>query len=1290
MRGKILITLASLLLAFSAAAGAVPDASGYRFTNLTSANSGLCYDGVSKIVQDSRGYIWIGTFSGLNRYDGTHFKLYREKELGLPSDFIHAIIEDADGNMWIGTDAGVSRYIWKDNRFEPFLVESDLGTRVRNKVTFLHCGADGRIWIVANYQGCFCYDPSDGSLVNFRDGQKRTPEYNTDELSISFRRLVEDGQGGFWVSKYHSNLFHADAGFRNISPAVISGDGDFYKGDEIEQLFLLDGTLLVASNFHGLSRYYPESGKVETLFSMPAGTDLVDATLFEGRWVWLSTTNGVWRYDLRRETPPLHLGSGYVFSTCVDREGGLWIGTKDGGVSYSGKSQSIIRKTAAYPGGSLKDAMISGFAEDGGRVWITTETKGLFCYDKAGASLTPFIPAGGKLPVGLCAPCCDGSSLWLGSLEGLYRVDTRTRQVRRYGTLRRTAGVSDPRVYVTYRSKDGNMYFANTLGLFRYDRAGDSFVQIPAFDGVFVTSMAETPDGLMWISSYATGIFVWNPINGEMVGNYRYMDGCGLPSDKISSVFVDRAGDVWAIGFSWGFARFAGGSFEVFDSSSLPSLPTEAFFCASQDAEGNLWINSDRGLFRFNPQTRALNLYSEFDGLLENKLTKSALTLSSGELMVGSNNGFVCFDPASFLPAESAPEVLVSEMYVGPSPLGGNPGLKDRIVLKARQNSFGFEFSVMSLAFPASNQLRCRLKGFEKEWQDVSVQKSVYYYNVPAGNYHLEIQACVSGNRWIQARAPLEITVKPTFFTSLPGIALVSAVLLLLFLLALRFFVRRQRESYRRKAEGDLFRDKMNFFSHVVHEIKTPLTLIKTPLQSVIDKDRLDDEARHDLMVMQSNADYLSLLVNELLEFVRIERSGYVLNMEDVDVVETLRSLVFNYSDTAEGRNIDIRMTSARPHIFVHADAPALSKILNNLLINALKYAESRIDVRVGLDSSGIVSVAVANDGETIPEKFRDDIFKPFEQYHSDGTKLHKGFGIGLPLARSLARKHSGDLVLDTSKKRTTFLLTLPHGTAALAPETMDNGLEVEEGEERPVILLADDNAQLRDFISRKLESEYTVLQAPNANSALRIMKDTNVDLLITDIAMPGKDGLELCREIRSDAEISHTSIIILSARASVESKIEAMEAGADMYMEKPFDLDYMRSSIKGILEHRKLMRDDISMLGLPKRDEEFIRAFDSCIKENMDNTELSNELLAKKLNMSQSTLIRKIRKLLNTSPSNYIRAKRLASAAVMLRNSHGNNITDICYACGFSNESYFAKCFKEQYGVTPSEYAAS
>lgn len=1284
----------------------------YRFTHINTANSSLSYDGISKIFQDSRGFIWIGTFKGLNRYDGTRFKVYYKQDLGLDSDFIHQICEDSQGNLWIGTDAGVTRYDWREDRFLPLKQESDRGTVIRNKVTFLYPGSDACIWMAVNYQGSFSYNLKTGELRNhvLSPVSGKDSYYDMEGLSVSFRRMADDGKGGFWVSKYHNNIFHTDGDFSKIEPIDIGKDSDFYLEDEVEWLYRRGSLLYVASIHSGLTVVDTERRSVRTLFKVPSDAVLVDAWCQEDRWVWLSTTRGIWRYDLadggsihisEDRGDPFSITGNYVFSTLVDRDGGLWVGTKDGGVSYCGPSQNDFAKEYR----DLRGTIVSGFAEDDrGRIWVTTEQAGLFVFDIADRKLSHW---NSDLPATLCSPCFDGGRLWLGSLEGLWMLDTKTGRLKEYGVLKRQEGVNDTRVYVVFRTRAGVLYAATTLGLFRYDRERDSFLQIKDFDGVFVTGIAETTDGRLVLSSYAVGLFIYDPRSGVIVARYSKDDGSGLPTDKISSAFVDHRGRIWAIGFNAGICCLENGRFSVFDHSNVPDFPSNVFFRSVEGGDGSLWLASDSGLIQFNPDSRQVNRYTMFDGLVDDKLTNCALIRPDGELYFGSDNGFVHFRPEDLHTPVSAPPVVISSVKVGDRMLGGNPDLGKKLSLKAGENSFGFEFSVLTMLYPSARRLQCRLEGFDSGWRDMSSDQSVFFYNVPAGNYKLRLRSAVAGGQWEENHDPLEVSVAPKFFASWPGVSLI-ALMIAGFVVAAASWLshrnerrrRSEEEKYRKQKDEEMLRDKMNFFSHVIHEIKTPLTLIRTPLRSVLGKDALDEDARHDLKVMEGNTEYLTRLVNELLDYVRIERQGYVLNRIDTDLVERIQSHIFNFSDTARNKNLRLEFKPLQEHVWVSADSSALDKILGNLLLNALKYAETYIEV--GLDEKdGLARLRVSNDGSPIPAKFREEVFKPFVQYRqASETDTSGGVGIGLPLARNLARMHSGDLVLEESSENsgTCFTLTLPL-VPAPANEDAEGREEVNSGgEPLPCILVVDDNGDLRDFLSRKLSGSWTIMEASSADRALPILRERNIDLLITDISMPGTSGLDLCRQVRSETEISHLPIIILSARTSVESKIEAMEAGADFYIEKPFDLEYLRSCVKNILDRRVLMRSalnsgvagtDISMFGLPRRDEEFLEKFDKLVMDNLGDSNLSNDFLASELGMSQSTLIRKIKKLLDTTPNNYVNTRRMTVAAGLLRDSHGNNISEICYSLGFTNVSYFAKCFKEQYGVTPTEYAS-
>ena len=1296
----IVCAVAALMLA-SMQAFSTP----YQFVNLSTQNSGLSFDTVNKINQDSRGFIWIGTAKGVNRYDGTSFRVYDREDLGLSSDYVFCIEEDRKGNIWVGTDSGVSCYDYEKDMFVPFSMVSDKGAVIRNKVTFIHIDHDGAIWFLVNNQGMFQYDQDAGVL-------KMYPYSAFGNGIIGFRKMLHLRDGGFLMSCYHLNLFLADEKLTDFKPVPLAQDMDYFLSDEIEGLFEgKDGMIYVASTKNGLSRYCRKDSTVVNIFTIPSSQTLVDAFMDDDGFVWLSTTGGLWRVDtggsgalqiLHDRDDEFSIAGNYVLCSFVDRDNGIWVGTKDCGISFCGTGRNKFTRLNRASGKSLRGAIVRFFSEDSrGNVWASTEQYGLLKYNPAAGM--PEIIDIKNVPRTIFSLCHDEPYLWIGSIDGLYRLDTRSGAVRDFGVLERKSRINDPRVELIFKTSDGRIFASNTLGLFEYDRGADKFIDVEAFDGLFMTGVAEDKSGSLWFSTYARGVFRWAYREGALPQHFSSADECGLEDDKVSSVFVDSSDRVWVLGFSHGFAQFdrKTSRFRVYNRSNLPSLPSDVCQSMQEDDEGRLWISTDKGLAQFDPETEDIRVYTMLDGLLDNKLSKGSLKSRSGDIYIGSDNGFVTFRPSSLYQARQIPEVVVTGISVAGREMhsGRNPDLMESLELGRDENSFGFAFSFPGPLKPASFKVQCCLEGYDDQWRDILGTRSVFFYNVPAGHYSLKVRASVSPQEWTEAHAPLNIYVNPGFWASVWGLSLI--VLIAFSLMAATFAIievrssrhhRKMAEQYRKAKDEESFQDKMNFFSHVIHEIKTPLTLIRTPLMNVMAKDGFDEESRHDLEVMRNSADYLSKLVNELLDFVRVEKSGYVLKPERIDMVEELRSMIFDYEDTARNANIALNFSPEVKTAYVNADKSALCKILNNVLLNAIKYAESHINVVLSADG-GKICLKVSNDGNHIPEDQREEIFKPFVQA---GTQSAPGVGIGLPLARNLARMHSGDLVLDDGPGDTCFVLVLPSAPEVLEDDGEDDVRE-EEDTGRMRILVADDNPDLRDYLSLKLSDNYDVTVAADGDAAMSAIRSQNIDMVLTDISMPGKTGLEICREIRDDIEISHLPVIILSARSSIESKIQAMESGADLYIEKPFDLEYLRSSIRNILDRRQLMKTaagrgiatgDVAKYGLPKRDTEFFEKFDSLIRENLSAPDLNVEWIAENLAMSPSTLTRKIRKLINTTPNNYIRSVRLSIAADMLKNSDGNNVTDICYAVGFSNLSYFAKCFKNQYGKIPTEFS--
>lgn len=1311
--------LLCLLVLFAAVpqAGAVNPGARY-FTHLKTTDSGLSYNCVHAIIQDSRGFIWLGTSDGLNRYDGMRFRTFHKNELGGNSGFIVSLCEDDRGDIWIGTDSGVVLYDAATDRFRALDTPSDRGTVIHNKVTTIKKDRQGVIWMAVNNQGLFSCDPESGALKNYfvEEGRQTLPANIT---SFCF-----DVNNECWLSLYFSNLYHADKALTEATPVEFGDRGQLFRNDNIIEIIESPyNTLYVASVDKGVCEIAPRSSKIRTLIPN-AENRYVPESLFSGRdgELWAATTKGIYVYNpgsgetirLKADRQDkFSLSDSHTLSVLVDDSDGIWIGTNAGGVNYSGAFHQNFDKYHIVGDEPLANCLVRGFADDGeGRLWITTEKSGLMTYSLKTKELRKY--RNKQLPEALFGIGHDDGKLWLGSFQGLYRLDLKTGAVKVYSRRDESSSLHDNKIYTIYKTSEGDLLVGTTLGMLRYDRAGDSFTPIPVFEGMFITDIAEDISGDLWVATYANGLIRYDPAAGAIVRSYTYAadNPRSLPSNKVLSVFRDSADRIWATTFSAGFCLYDGQNddFVVYDQALLGAgnLPSDINYRIVEDDSGNLWISTNKGLICFTPATLETKAYTTTDGLLNDEFNYNAgFKTSDGTLYFGSSDGFVRFNPRTFHTDTRVPEIVITDLRIGErivkageegSPLACNIDRTQHIALNARQNSFGFGFALLGFASPASNTILCRLEGYDTHWRKVPESNRIFYSNIPAGSYRLQVKGVNSNGIWNDRHPAVEITVAQRFYKSTPAILLYVLLLIVASILVSHYFYRkavkrkRQRQNeYKRAREIELFNEKMAFFSNIVHEIKPPLTLIRTPLQNILASGECSGEVREDLMVINNNTEYLSQLVKELLDFVKIECHGYMLNCGNLDLIEKIGFLCFNFAETAKSNNVRLTFRHEEEQLSILADEPGLNKILNNLLHNALKYAESYIEVNVR-SHDGTATVSITNDGEPISPEQRSEIFKPFVQY--DKSPGSRSFGIGLSLARSLAEMHAGTLELADDTLRTTFVLTLP--AAAPLPETAA-GQEPPAPQDRslPLLLLVEDNRELTAYLKHKLDADYRVIAVHAAEKAVGVLQEQEVDIVVTDIALPGTNGIELCRTISSDFDLSHIPVIVTSAISDTATKIACMEAGASTYIEKPFGLDYLEACIRAILDKRARLKKsyqntqeplDPKQFGLHSADEEFLRRIDELIMQHLNEPAFSSKQIEEALFLSRSTLIRKVRALLDTTPNDYLRSKRLSIAAQLLAQNKCR-ISEVCFSVGFNSPSYFAKCFKEQFGVSPAEY---
>lgn len=1268
----------------------------YDFLHIDKASSGLSYDGVRIAFEDSRGFIWIGTYKGLCRFDGFRIVSYDHDDFGTSSDFISFLEEDSDGNIWVGTDNGIVVYDYTQDLFTPLKIPGKPGDRV---YSIKHDSA-GDVWFGMRNSGLFRYRRSDGSVECIL-------ESNPAGLKIVPYRIVIGKNSDIWIASYCDDIYCLSGD--ELTPVTDS----FFEGDDVEGLDMDEnGMLWIASKRNGLCRLNPHTGAVSVVVTLKEDVRPTNLKC-NGTYVWLSTTNGLVRYNqVDSEKLFIHndsedafsISDDFVTSAFVSSTGVLWVTTETGGVNFSNPQSDAFRKFYKLSSGeSLSGSVIKDFAQDSfGRVWVGTHTRGLLRLD-VGAGILEQYKGNADVPTNINALISDGDFLWIGSNNGLCRMNVRTGKTKKYTNF--FSNEPENRIINLYRSRDEMLYCCTPIGVCRYDKSSDTFTGLAALSGITVEDIAQDASGLMYLASYSQGAYAYDAVKDSLVAAFCRTDGKSVIPEMTSSMAVDSDGTPWIIGFSSGFFAREGEDFREFSKATVPALPTDIYLAGEFDSEKNLWLSTDVGLVEFNPSSADARLYTKADGLFENKFTLNAsLKLLDGRMLFGNDNGFILFNPAEAASNLHNGRITICGARINGEPRRGqgNIDLVSELVLTSEERSLGFDFTEQGMAGMVGVKIFCRLSGFEEEWRDISSTGSVDYFNLPAGRYVLEVGQALPGED-IRLSRTMNVIVRPTFIESPFGMTcIILCALLAAFLISFYIYrnaLSKQKKKHKEKEltlKEQLYHEKMGFFANVIHEIKTPLTLLRTPLSNLMDGTSSEEDRREDLRIIGNSASYMEKLVKELLEFISLEEHGYVIERRNVNMTERIGFILSNYKELAKSRELSLTYKSTEEEIICAVDGKALSKIVNNLLQNAMKFGRSYVDVELA-KADGMLKIFFRNDGGIIPAGRRKEIFKPFVYYSSPENQ---SFGIGLPFARKLSELHGGTLVLSERTDCNEFVLSLPLQTvpdAGTAVEENDNtGELLIPASNLPLLLIVEDNEDMLGYLKRKLYADFKVIGVNSGEAAIEKIQKHMIDLVITDIGLPNMSGVELCAKINGNPHTAHIPIIVLSAISSLPTKVQCMENGASMFIEKPFSLDYLVSCVNSLMTKRKFMRNAYApkvdaiekvQANLPDRDNDFVLKLNKVIAENISNPKLNNTFIENTLFISHSSLNRKMRQLLNTTPNDYIRRKRLDLGAQMLKRG-GARVNEICYAVGFNSPSYFAKCFKEEYGVLPADYA--
>lgn len=1293
---------------------------------------GLPQNTVFCILQDRQGFMWFGTKDGLSRYDGYTFKNFKHDKKdrnSIGNNFIRSLYQDEKESIWVGTDEGIYMYEPRTERFSHFDRKTSTGTFINGEVNDIKRDKNGNLWISNGWQGIFLYKPLQDELIS----------YNYEATRNAWCVCI-DQDNRVWTGTHSHGWSYYDRKNNRFETFMIPKENEKTMGEDVYRIFQDNyNDMLIGTNY-GIKKLslidkqvkpFPAAGN-------PGNTLFVrDMIRRSDNELWIATETGIYIYNVRNQTminlrhnyeDPYSISDNAVYCLFKDREGGIWAGTYFGGVNYyPAQYTSFSRSFPLNNINTIKGKRVREFQQDMyGGIWIGTEDAGLNYYNPADKTWKNFTSDGkpGSLAYynihGLLA---DGDKLWVGTFtRGMNVIDLKTRKViRGYKKTEDSHSLRDNNVFSIYKDHSQNLWIGTPNGLILYNPQNDGFYKIEYPGNAFIYDILESHDGILWLASFGQGLFRYNPRSKEWnVFVHNPDDPGSLTHNKIISLFEDSRKNLWITTEGGGISRFNTGDNNFTSYTTDDGLPNDVVYKILEDENQQLWLTTNNGICCFDPLNKTFKTYTLSNGLLGNQFNyKSGFKTSDGQLYFGCLNGFISFNPATFTENNYVPPVVISDFQLFNNKKAKKQPItaSEKIVLKYNQSSFSIDFAALSFTAPEKNTYMYNLEGLEKEWSQPSKKHSVTYSNIPPGDYMFRVKGSNSDGVWNEQPTGLEIHILPPFYRTKLACTIYLICLITIISRLIISYKRRTEKRNKRRLEifeneknKELYNAKIAFFTNIAHEIRTPLSLIKGPLEHILTENVKEPELKENLEVIEKNTNRLLDLSNQLLDFRKMESKGFQLNYINTDIKQLIQDVFARFKPTVIQKNLGFQMDFPSGAIRADIDREAFTKILSNLLTNAIKHAESQIRVTAGIISTGnddagnSIRIEVANDGLLIPKEMAEKIFEPFFQIKDKtGNNVKGGTGLGLPLARSLAELHCGKLCLETSSGLlNSFCLELPVKQASsivinLEPaeqETKSRQKETALPAGKPALLLAEDDRDMRHFLYGRLKAHYHVVKASNGKIALDYLQKENIDIVITDIMMPEMDGLQLCREIKSNVNYSHIPVIMLTAKAGLQSRIEGLEAGADAYVEKPFAMEHLLAQISNLFTNRNKVKQafinspvqSIGSIALTKSDEIFLEKVTKIIHENLSESTFNVDSLAEDLHMSRSSLHRKIKGISELTPNDFIQLVRLKKAAEYLQEG-SYRINEIGFLVGFASSSYFSKSFKKQFGISPKEF---
>lgn len=1351
------------------------------FQSLT-VQDGLSDGDVNCIIQDQKGFLWIGTESGLNRYDGYEFKVFKynhNNPNSISHNSIWSLYEDRKGNIWIGTKSGeLNKYSPDTETFTRIKLSEDAG--VENSITSILEDLKGNIWIGTYSKGLYKYNTLNGDIKNWH--------YDTalqNCLSNNYvTSLEQDNDGGIWISTYN--------GLNYINPV----------NDE--------NKIITFKHQTGIKNSLPDNLVWK-----------ITKSVYNNNLFYLCTASGLYTYNIQSkifdqikyeiEFPSQFSKS--VAAVAEDRNDGnniLWIATYGGIFQLNldnGRTKQFFSDKKNISG-LLSNQIDQLLIDNSGVLWLVTD-KGLnflpYTTKKINSifneNLTNSLVQE-LLQEDVKAILIIDDIIFLGTGNGLFTVETKNENV----IVTRIDDLKDFNIWSLEKGKDNSVWIGTYgKGLFNYDLSKHTLKKIPIISPTFVTSAYQyvkslnlSRNGTLWIGFWGGGLATLNTNTSDYkiwINNLKdprsisYNDVWCLHEDKFSRLWIgtnggginllvpngngefikvksaaDNTGSLLSNNIQYIYELETNennktnllvctengiNKVEIFNKSSniydfdlaisnfseqinLPDVSVKSILHNPNE----FWMSTNKGIFKYDEKKKQLFNYGMPDGCNSVIFNSGAYgKLKNGTIVFGSVKGPAIFNPSNVKESHFNTNVVLTDLLVfnklvtvsNNTILEKNIGYADKIQLANYENVFTIKFASVDYNSKENIKYAYQMEGFDKDWIYIDNSNSATYTNLDPGTYIFKVKGTNSDGNWSSNEASIKVIIKHPWWRTGWAFTVYFIVILIILFFIRKFEINRaqlrnelKNLEFETKKQKELETLKSRFFANISHEFRTPLLLIKGPLEQMMNKKGNADEH---IKMAYSNTERLKSLIDQLLDLSKLESHLVPLNPKIENVCLLIKGLSNSFKSVTDQKNIKLSVECIDDDLFAFVDLDKFEKIINNLLSNAFKFTPDGGAITVSvhkriINENLFFDIKINDNGIGIPEESLPKIFDRFYQVDDSSSRSYAGSGIGLALVKELVELHKWEIkVISNVGVGTEFTITLPGiSNADFKPEQSQSSYEaynissqyswISEKDQstdsaikiistgKQTILLVEDSKDVRVFVKGLLIEDYNIIEAENGDGGIKSAINNLPDLIISDVMMPVMDGFEFCKKIKTDLQTSHIPVILLTAKAAGDSKIEGLETGADDYLTKPFNSRELLVRIKNLLDSRKILKEKFSKeisakpenITVNKLDEEFLSKVFQIAEKNIDNPDFDSEQFASEMFLSRSQFHRKLQAITGQAPGEFLRIYRLKKAAVLLKEQK-LNVTQIAYEVGFNSPSHFTKAFKQMFNCLPSEF---